>query len=307
MLLVWASWLWRVQGSPPAQSPRPHLQVCSEGRGWTSDRRYSFSVLYVTSQSNGRSESLWFCNVHCYCALEMGYSAELMGQLFRKGCYFVSLCKSPMDQNLYFICKLGKQNECLSPPHLETCPAIPTIYIMEHLNFQSVIQGNRSYLSGFLHVWINVCERRRAKSKVCPSGHSRTFLGVSREQPRVNVHLCLSFSSVRKPAFSWELKRSGCCQPLSPCSCLKPGEPVSGGDMDGDGAFWMSMACPLRPPQAWSRPGSWEHLLLRAVCFNPLKDLSAKSSMEWCSVVFEKVPRGFELDRLRTNPFTRDG
>ena len=50
-----------VHSSMPAKSPHP--QVCSEGCGWTGDRRHSFSVLYVTSQANGQHEPLWFCNV----------------------------------------------------------------------------------------------------------------------------------------------------------------------------------------------------------------------------------------------------
>lgn len=127
---------------------------------------------------------------------------------------------------------------------------------------------------------MNVGEQIRAKAEVCPSEHWRNFLGVSREQPCVNVHLCLSSSSIGKPKFCWELNWSRCGQPLSPSPSLKQGERFSRRDMDGDGAFLMRMACPLQPAQAWSWAGSWEHLLLRAVYFNPLKDLSAKSSME---------------------------
>jgi hypothetical protein len=56
------------------------------------------------------------------------------------------------------------------------------------------------------------------------------------------------------------------------------------------GAVLTSMACPLQLPQAWSCSGSWEHLLFKGFLFlKPLKDLSAKSSMESGPVVFQSA------------------
>lgn len=139
----------------------------------------------------------------------------------------------------------------------------------------------------------------QAKAKICPSRYFRNFSVVSRDQPYLNVHSCLSL--VCKQTFPREMKWSRYCL------ILCPHPPVWNKvrlfqERHGDGALLMRMACPLQPPQARRR----EHLLLCAVCFNPLKDLSAKSSMEWCSVVSKEVPRVFELGRLRTSPFTCD-
>lgn len=67
------------------------------------------------------------------------------------------------------------------------------------------------------------------------------------------------------------------------------------------------MACPPQLPQAWSCAGSWEHLLLSAFCLKPLKDLSAKSSMESGPAVFKELPGGFEPGRRRLNLISYDG
>lgn len=69
-------WLWYEQAgcgqyrAPCLHNhPSPLPQVCSEGCGWTSDRRYSFSVLYWHLGQMDRVSLCDFATFHCYLAL----------------------------------------------------------------------------------------------------------------------------------------------------------------------------------------------------------------------------------------------
>lgn len=209
-----------------------------------------------------------------------------------------------MDQNLHFICKLRKQKESLSLPNLQI---FPTISSHSHDTISKILIINPEVVQGncvFFHVWRNADAHR---SGLRPISALQNILGVFwrfLETSHVFMFICI-FHLVASSLLPGDgvVKIVPAPVPIfqseTRWACFRKSR--------GDGALLMRMACPLQPPQAWSWAVSWEHQLLRAVCFNPLKDLSAKSSMAWCSVVFKEFPRGLELDRPRTNLFTCDG